>query len=324
MYLPRHTEMKTKSKINFGLFFFLTIVLVSIFLSIWYWKKISFYFSGNSKLKVARIEEQIFPYIEKGKIPKNLIEDFKTISGLYFDSGTTNPSANFFLAKSNYYEVFNSLKISNEEIISINSLNNRIKFIENPKLRNEFEEMYKKALRAKAFSEDFSEKEQNLVLLFLYESIYQKKISDLMNEKLDYQLIPKDLKKIYLILNFFSIPKTGNVINLEKFFILNESEKIINLSNEEKKFLQAVTEFYKNDFVKALELFRESKTELNQVGIEATKYEAEIFAKQNLSEKAILILEDLYQKTGSNNETILIQVKEILKTKTGLKTKLEL
>lgn len=316
--------MKTKSKINFGLFFFIAILLISIFLTIWYWKKISFYFSGNSKLKVSRLEEQILPHLEKGKIPKNLIEDFKTITNLYYESGTTNPSANFFLAKSKYYELFNSLKLTNEEIIIINSLNKNIKLIENQKLKNDFDEMYKKSLRAKAFAEDFSEKEQNLVLIFLYESILQKKDSEISTDKIDYNSIPKELRKIYLILNFFSVPKTGDVLNLEKFFQLNEVEKIINFSNEEKKFLLAVTEYHKKDYVKSLELFRESKSELNLVGIESLRYEAEIFAKQNLQEKAILILEDLYQKTGSNNESILIQIKEILKTKNGLKTKLDI
>lgn len=324
MYLPRHYEMKTKSKINFGLFFFISILIVSIFFTILYWKKISFYFSGNSKLKVTRVEEQIIPYLEKGKIPKNLISDFKTIANFYFESSYTNSSANFFLAKSNYYEIFNSLKLTNLEIIQINSLNKTLKFIENPKLKLEFDEMYKKALRAKAFSEDFAEKEQNQILILLYESIVLKNLTEDSFEKINYDKIPKDLKKIYIILSFFSIPTTGQIDKLEKIFQLNETEKLIFLSDEEKKFLKAVCFFQNKDLIKSLELFREAKIELNQIGIEATRYEAEIFSKQNLPEKAISILEELYSNTGSNNDKIILQIKEILKTKNGLKTKLDI
>lgn len=60
------------------------------------------------------------------------------------------------------------------------------------------------------------------------------------------------------------------------------------------------------------------------ITIEATKFEAMIFFKQNLHDKAISLLENIYEETGSQDKKIISLLKQILESKPGLKTKIKM
>jgi hypothetical protein len=69
---------------------------------------------------------------------------------------------------------------------------------------------------------------------------------------------------------------------------------------------------------------RESKSGYDLITIEATKFEAMIFFKQNLHEKAVTLLETIYVETGSQDKKLIRLLKMIIESKPGLKTKLKL
>ena len=324
MYIPRHDSSKRKSPFNWGFLILLVLIFLTLTGVIFKWKQISFYFSGNSKLKISRIEEKIFESMKKNKIPSNLISEYKSMSNLYIKAAPTDASANFYLAKSFYYELFNEIRLENSDIIKLNTYAAELSILTTLKAKDNFENMYKTALRANAFNDNFTETEQNKILIYFYEvfSLKKNKI-DLLKDlnQLDHTKLPVDLKKIFLALNFIAIPLSGNSELFEKILLIND---VYIFNENEIAFLKAVTLYSNKDYLKALELFRISKSELNPLSIEATIYEADIFYKQNLHEKSISILENLYTETGSSNEKILSHVREIIASKPGLKTKLEL
>jgi hypothetical protein len=119
---------------------------------------------------------------------------------------------------------------------------------------------------------------------------------------------------------------SGNIDSLEKYILLNESltTRKIDLQPRNISFLKGIVFYHSNDYIKSLNFLRESKSGYDIITIEATKFEAMIFFKQNLHEKAIVLLENTYEETGSQDKKIIRLIKEILKSKPGLKTRIKL
>ena len=98
----------------------------------------------------------------------------------------------------------------------------------------------------------------------------------------------------------------------------------IKINEREILFLKGVSSYNKKEFVKSLELLREAKGSMDDfITIQAIKLEANIFHQQNLHEKAISILENLYESTGRKDESIKAKISQIILTKPGLRTKLQ-
>ena len=328
MLLPRHIESKKKNKINYTLLFILLTILSLFGTIIWKWKDILIFFSGNSKLKVQKVEDKILDGIKKGNFSKNLVSDFQSVVNSYYDAFPTNPSANFYISKYYYYEFYTKIsKLGINEVIKLNSIGGKVSNLESVTENPNFEVMYRVALRARAFNASFSESDQNSLLILLYETLDSKiKKETIVNELslIDSEKLPADFQKLFYFIQLLVLPKSGEI---EKFDTLVDSNNFKNnfkLDPREINFLRAVCILQKKELVKSLELFRSVKKDLDTLTIEATRYEASIFSHQNLYDKALILLETLFEDTGSTNESIKNQIRVLLSTKPGLKTKINL
>ncbi len=189
--------------------------------------------------------------------------------------------------------------------------------------------MYRNALRAKIFSDDFREKQSNILLILLFETFEARKNPSIILEelgKIEYDKISPDLRSVYLWLSFIASVNSGDMEALE---LMNERNTNLQdglqmkISEREIIFLKGVSSYNKKEFVKSLELLREAKGSIDDfITIQAIKLEANIFHQQNLHEKAITILENLYEATGRKDESIKEKISQIMLTKPGLRSRL--
>ena len=328
MYLPRHYKQDKKKPTNYPLiiFFILGIVLLA---SIGYkWKDILTYFSGNSRQKISKLEEQITISLNKKTFPKNLINEYKSITNLYFDSAPIDATANYFIAKSYYYQVLDRVKFDIAQLLELTSFERKNSYMQYFQAEEELEMMYRAALRATAFNSNFQEVESNKVLIYLFELIANRKKSHILLGELslvDPSKLSKDMEIAFIWMNIVNSALSGNIDSLENYITQNENlgDRKIDLQPRSISFLKGVTLYNGNDFIKSLNFLRESKSGYDMITIEATKFEALIFYKQNLHEKAITLLENIYEETGSQDKKIARLLKKILESKPGLKTKLK-
>lgn len=293
------------------------------------WKRIVSYFSGNSVQKLTKLEEKINESFDKNSYPKNLISEYKSATLTYFDTLPVDSTASYLIAKSYYYQILDRIKFDSAEIIDLTALERKKSYLEYFHAVEELESMYRAALRAEAFNVKFNESESNKLLIYLYEIIAnRKKPSIVLGELslLDASKINKELSKTLVWMTIINSILSGNLEALENTINANENspEGKIEIQPRTISYLKGVACYHSNDYVKSLNFLRESKSGYDLITIEATKFEAMIFYKQNLQEKAISLLENIYSETGSQDKKIVRLIKIILESKPGLKTKIKI
>ncbi|MBK8398584.1 MAG: hypothetical protein IPL26_25480 [Leptospiraceae bacterium] len=329
MYLPRHYKQDKKKSTNYPLIIFFILGFILVGSLIYKWKEITSYFSANSIQKISKLEESIIVSLEKKTFPKNLISEYKSLAGLYYDTMPTDSTANYLVAKSYYYQLFNRIKFNSSEIHELISFERKKSYLEYFQVEEDIEAMYRIALRANAFNPNFQEAEPNKLLIYLYELIANRKRPMVLLGELsllDSTKLSKDTQKTFLWMNIINSALSGNIESLENYLSINESigENKIDIQPRNVSFLKGVTFYHNNDYIKSLNFLRESKLGYDLITIEATKFEAMIFFKQNLHDKAISLLENIYEETGSQDKKIISLLKQILESKPGLKTKIKM
>lgn len=329
MYLPRHYKVDRKRATNFTPFILLALVVLLGFGFFKKRKEIQLLFAGNIPQKYAKTENKIIETLANGKLEKELASEFTSISQSYLQVEPLNPSSHHAVAKSFYYELIASgFDFSLKRLMSF--------VLESPNSDKELEmyythlnSMYRNALRAKIFSDEFREKQSNILLILLFETFEARKNPSFILEELgriEYDKISPDLRSVYLWLSFIASVNSGDMEALE---LMNERNTNLQdglqmkISEREILFLKGVSSYNKKEFVKSLELLREAKGSIDDfITIQAIKLEANIFHQQNLHEKAITILENLYEATGRKDETIKEKISQIMLTKPGLRSRL--
>ncbi|MCB1180040.1 MAG: hypothetical protein KDK36_20850, partial [Leptospiraceae bacterium] len=231
-------------------------------------------------------------------------------------------------AKSFYYSLLiNGLKFDSEKLLNFiikgsydtNFFTEKYAF---------FDGMYRNALRADAFQDEYPELNSNRLLVLLYETMEGRRNSKLILEdlkKIDYERVTPDVRLIHTWLSFISATSSGNIEDLESIFEKNKSfgkEGGIEISDREFLFLKGLAAYKSKDYIKSLELLRDCKEGLDFISINAIKTEAMIFYYQNLHEKSITILEKLYVDLNGEDQSIKVTIQEIVSSKSGLKSKL--
>lgn len=329
MYLPRHYKVDRKRATNFTPYILLVLLVALGFVFFKKRKEIQLLFAGNIPQKYAKTEKKIIDTMINGKLEKELASEFSSISQSYLQVEPLNPSSHHAVAKSFYYDLIaTGFDFSLKRLMSfVIDSQNSDKEIE--KYYTQLNSMYRNALRAKIFSDDFREKHSNILLILLFETFEsRKKPSFILEElgKIEYERISPDLRSVYLWLSFIASVNSGDMDALELMKGRNNNLQDglqIKINEREILFLKGVSSYNKKEFVKSLELLREAKGSMDDfITIQAIKLEANIFHQQNLHEKAISILENLYESTGRKDESIKAKISQIILTKPGLRTKL--
>lgn len=292
-------------------------------------KEIQFLFAGNISQKYTKLEKKIISGMVSGKIEKEFIGDFQEISLAFFNSEPTNPSAHHGLAKAAYYElVTTNFSFDVDKLLHFvtNSNSSSTSLTE---VKPILDKIYRNALRAKVFRNEFPEMDSNQLLISLCETLEGRKRPALILEQLiqiKYENISPELKPIFLWLNFITTVNSGDLDALEAIFEMNkklESGLNIKIKKREFGFLMGIANYNQKEYVQALQYFRESRIQkMDFLTIESIKFEASIFHIQNLHEKAISLLENLYTTLNTEDETIKEKIRLILLTKPGLRSKL--
>ncbi len=329
LYLPRHYKQDKKKPTNYPLIIFFVLGIVLIGSIVYKWKEITTYFSANSIQKISKLEERIVISLEKKTFPKTLLAEYKSLTDLYYDSMPTDSTANYLVAKSSYYQLFNRIKFDMGDILELTSFERKKSYMEHFQVEEDMETMYRIALRANAFNPNFKEAESNKLFVYLYELIANRKRPIILLGELsllDSTKLTKEFERTFIWMNIINSALSGNIDSLENHLSLNENlgENKIDVQPRNASFLKGITFYNNNDYIKSLNFLRESKSGYDLITIEATKFEAMIFFKQNLHDKAIVLLENIYEETGSQDKKIIKLLKQILDSKPGLKTKLKL
>jgi len=88
--------------------------------------------------------------------------------------------------------------------------------------------------------------------------------------------------------------------------------------------LKGIGKFYKKDYVTSLNYLRAAKTDkMDSITIPCLLLEAQVFHRQNLSQKALDLLEESYLQHDKKHPEFLVLAQKILSEKPNLKTRLE-
>ena len=329
MYLPRHYKVERKKATNFKPFIFALLLFSALFFLYKKRKEIQFLFAGNIPQKYVKYEKKIMETLASGKLEKEIVSDFASISQSYLQVEPLNPSSHHAVAKSAYYELLlNGFEFTLTKLMQF--------ILETDVAQKDFSAhytqlntMYRNALRANIFADEYREKHSNLLLILLYETLESRKNPTFILSALhsiEYERVNTDLRALYIWLSFISAVNSGDTEALESINEKNSNLQAglkLELNDREILFLKGVSAFNRKEFVKALELLREAKGSLDYITIQAIKMEANIFHQQNLHEKAISILEQLYDSTGREDASIKLKISQILATKPGLRSRIQ-
>lgn len=330
MYIPRHhTEQKKKSFFNYKILFLLILISSCIILFL-YRHKINRLFYSNRLVKITNLNEEISEKIVTNQVNIQLLNKYSSMSVAFVESNPRNSIAYYMLAKSFYYKsIFEGLKFNTTNlIIFLTKKNNAITKNSN-KFKKILKNMYKNALKARAFNKKFEYSITNEFMIYLYQVLNNRRDAKYINEDLkniNYIHLNSDFISLYIWVGILNSTRAGDLGALNKFFKINDKVKKefkIQLNPRDISFLKGMIFYQLNDYIKALKYFRNSKSELDLITIESIKKEAEIFYMQNLPQKSIRVLEDLYEETGKNDVEILQRINRILQNRVHVHTKLK-
>lgn len=286
------------------------------------------YFTSNHHQKQLKAEKKIQEQFFAKKITKEVLAEYITTSSNLLQSEPALPRASHSIAKGYYYYLLLSgfqFNIKNLFGFIAEDGDNASFFEEKYDI---LEGMYRNAVRAEALADEYPEQYSNRLFILLYEILEGRRGASFILEdlkKIDYERISPEVRQIYTWLNFISSVNSGNLSELSSIYEMNKNagqEGGIEITDRELNFLKGITAYKSKDYIQALEFLRETYGELDFITIEATKTEAMIFFYQNLHEKAITLLEQLYVDLHGNDSTIKPKLQKIVSSKNGLKSKI--
>jgi hypothetical protein len=316
VFLPRHHEYKKKkSKAPYAFIVIFIVILGAIYSQE---RKIRIFLAGDLSQKIGKQKEKIQIALEQNELTDILTRDFHTYTNDYLEKEPLKPSASYFKSLAYYYE----LMLSGARFDSfslVKRLNDPVDlmFGDNEKAKEDSNQMFIHARRAAMFQKGFDQEESNRFLLFLGESIRNKKnptalygdYKDIKPEKLD-----AELTHPFTWLMFYNAIRNGNLADLEKLLEMNANENYsgkLLLTEREINFIKGETYYYGKDYVLALNHIRKVKTtESDQITVQATLTEARIFYKQNLPKKGVDLLLEEYKAGRDKNKLYLNQLRE--------------
>jgi hypothetical protein len=323
-----HRKKKSKAPL-----FLLVLALGLSALGFTYRKEIYFLFAKDQSVRAEKTKEKTIELWKSGNLKEKDIEDFQSIATTYSEKDPTDPVAFHLMARSLFWNL-NRLGIQFEHDSLILHLGSSFReFIGSSVLAaSTLDSIFWNARTAEAFSSSpFSDWENNRVLLFLGETHRGvKRPQVLVGEygNLDRSKLSSELQSVYVWLLTFNTMLAGDAAGLDHLITITKDPNYkigIHFSPREENFLRGLGKYYKKDYVGALSLLRQAKTN-NPDRITETSIitEATIFHLQNLSQKGIDLLEDFYVSNGKKNTAIPILIASFIKEKPGLKTKLDL
>ncbi|ABZ93049.1 Hypothetical protein LBF_0511 [Leptospira biflexa serovar Patoc strain 'Patoc 1 (Ames)'] len=323
-----HRKKKSKAPL-----FLLVLALGLSALGFTYRKEIYFLFAKDQSVRAEKTKEKTIELWKSGNLKEKDIEDFQSIATTYSEKDPTDPVAFHLIARSLFWNL-NRLGIQFEHDSLILHLGSSFReFIGSSVLAaSTLDSIFWNARTAEAFSSSpFSDWENNRVLLFLGETHRGvKRPQVLVGEygNLDRSKLSSELQSVYVWLLTFNTMLAGDAAGLDHLITITKDPNYkigIHFSPREENFLRGLGKYYKKDYVGALSLLRQAKTN-NPDRITETSIitEATIFHLQNLSQKGIDLLEDFYVSNGKKNTAIPILIASFIKEKPGLKTKLDL
>ncbi|WP_244935906.1 hypothetical protein [Leptospira bouyouniensis] len=323
-----HRKKKSKAPL-----FLLVLALSLSALGFTYRKEIYFLFAKDQSVRAEKTKEKTIELWKSGNLKEKDIEDFQSIATTYSEKDPTDPIAFHLIARSLYWNL-NRLGIQFDHDSLILHLGSSFReFIGSSVLaESTLDSIFWNARTAEAYSSSqFSDWENNRVLLFLGETHRGvKRPQVLVGEygNLDRSKLSLELQSVYIWLLTFNTMLAGDAAGLDHLITITKDPNYkigIHFSPREENFLRGLGKYYKKDYVGALSLLRQAKTN-NPDRITETSIitEATIFHLQNLSQKGIDLLEEFYLSNGKKNTDIPILITKFMKEKPGLKTKLDL
>ncbi|MGV3664972.1 MAG: hypothetical protein ACO1NV_02490 [Leptospira bouyouniensis] len=323
-----HRKKKSKAPL-----FLLVLALGLSALGFTYRKEIYFLFAKDQSVRAEKTKEKTIELWKSGNLKEKDIEDFQSIATTYSEKDPTDPIAFHLIARSLYWNL-NRLGIQFDHDSLILHLGSSFReFIGSSVLaESTLDSIFWNARTAEAYSSSqFSDWENNRVLLFLGETHRGvKRPQVLVGEygNLDRSKLSLELQSVYIWLLTFNTMLAGDAAGLDHLITITKDPNYkigIHFSPREENFLRGLGKYYKKDYVGALSLLRQAKTN-NPDRITETSIitEATIFHLQNLSQKGIDLLEEFYLSNGKKNTDIPILITKFMKEKPGLKTKLDL
>lgn len=323
-----HRKKKSKAPL-----FLLVLALGLSALGFTYRKEIYFLFAKDQSVRAEKTKEKTIELWKSGNLKEKDIEDFQSIATTYSEKDPTDPIAFHLIARSLYWNL-NRLGIQFDHDSLILHLGSSFReFIGSSVLaESTLDSIFWNARTAEAYSSSqFSDWENNRVLLFLGETHRGvKRPQVLVGEygNLDRSKLSLELQSVYIWLLTFNTMLAGDAAGLDHLITITKDPNYkigIHFSPREENFLRGLGKYYKKDYVGALSLLRQAKTN-NPDRITETSIitEATIFHLQNLSQKGIDLLEEFYLSNGKKNTDIPMLITKFMKEKPGLKTKLDL
>ncbi len=310
------------------------VLLISLVLGYSYYKRkqIILLFARDQSVRAEKAKDKAVELWKNANLSDQAIEDFQSSALLFSEKEPNEPQAFYLYAHSIFWNLHKmGIHFDSQSLILT--------------LGSEFEEFLGKSQQASTSldnifwnsrkaesltSSTFSDWENNKLLLFLGETHRTvKRPEALLKEygKLEVDKLSPEFINVFYWLLAYNTMQAGDAEGLEKFLDLTKQEKYesgIKFSSREETYLKGIAKYYKKDFVNALSLLRQARTESpDKITSTTILLEASIFHKQNLSQKAIDLLEDFYFKTGKKNEEAYLLIQKIISEKQGLKTKVE-
>ncbi|MDF3819480.1 hypothetical protein P3G55_06195 [Leptospira sp. 96542] len=330
IYSRYEPHRKKKSKSPWIILFF---VLLFSYLGYNYRKEIYFLFAKDQSVRAEKTKEKIIELWKSGNLKEKDIEDFQSITNTYAEKDPLDPVAFHLVGRSLFWNL-NRIGIHFDHDSLILHLGSEFKdFLGNSVLaESTLNQIFWNVRTAESLTNSsFNDWENNRLLLFLCETHRNvKRPLVLIKEygNINQDLLSPEFKSVYIWLLTFNTMQAGDAQGLEKLISITKDPNYkagIQFTPREESFLKGLGKYYKKDYVGALSLLRQAKTE-NPDRITETSIitEATIFHMQNLTQKGIDLLEDFYLATNKKNAEIPILITKMISEKPGSKTKLEI
>ncbi|MEM7179505.1 MAG: hypothetical protein AAF518_01225 [Spirochaetota bacterium] len=310
VYLPRHYQNSSQKppgnkKYFILLFLFFCFVAGFFLLSN---ESVKGFFVSDPIGSIKEEEQNVVNLLAKGKSARkeNLRLQKSILSYLQKDS--SNAMAFHFLARSYFYAVvLEGMKFDIAGIVNIYSNPRESIFRRDRRVFKNMRHMYRNALRARAIAPELLDKQSNQLFINLYEIIDGRKKRQIVFEEIKsliQEQISPQFHKCLLWLEVLSTGLSGNADRLKQLFKENDTVAVQNrlkYTRQEFFYLFAATFFYKKDYLNALNFVRKAKVGEERLLVEALKMESIIFREQNLPQKSMQLLEEIYKKTHGEN-----------------------
>ncbi|MFB5652560.1 hypothetical protein ACE5IS_18105 [Leptospira wolffii] len=325
LYQAHHRSYRKKANYKPLIFFLLALALGGI--AFFFRQDIKNLFAGDRRLLLEKERKILQDGLVKGEPKEGEIKEFRSVAKDFLSSNPKEGISYHYSALSGYYEFlllgfrFDSVTLSKIAYTGFEE------FLEqDASYVSVVEESYRQALRAQAVDPEFAESTDNRYLIAFGEAIRQKLSRSALNKLLvsiDPEKLSPELKAGYAWTCLVGSALSGNTEFLRKILSQTEISGSLLLSARESDFLLALSEFRAGQYVSSLAFLRRVKNTNEDFLTGSSRIlEAKIFFYQNLSPKAIALLEEYYPNSGDRKEELLQLAREIIAKNPTLKTKL--